>query len=322
MNVVLAILIFCASLGLIIFGGNKLVDSAVAVAKKFKIPTAIIGATIVSIGTTIPELLVSIFSVSSNASDLAVGNALGSVIFNSCIIGGILLCFARMFTKGFNYEYLLLIGTLVVTFILSLNGRLGILASILLLIIFVAFMSINIIKAVKQKSQEEDNNQTIDSSKSVWFYVLFFLIGAVCVGGGSYFLVESAKYLARLAGMSEIFIGLTIVAFGTSLPELVTSISAIKKNEAGLSFGNIVGANVLNSTLLVGLTGVLSGGLAITAETLYITIPVAIASVIIMLVPTLIYHKTFKWQGFTLLSLYILYYIYLMLNAFGVLVIF
>lgn len=321
MNIVLAILIFIASLGLIIFGGNKLVDSAVAVAKKFKISTAIIGATIVSIGTTIPELLVSIFSVSSNASNLAVGNALGSVIFNSCIIGGILLCFARMFIKGFNYEYLLLIGTLIVTFILSLNGRLGIWASILLLIIFVAFLTMNIIKAVKQKSQDDDN-QVIDTSKSIWFYILFFLIGAICVGGGSYFLVESAKYLARLAGMSEIFIGLTIVAFGTSLPELVTSISAIKKNEAGLSFGNIVGANVLNSSLLVGLTGVLAGGLAITAETLYITIPVAIASVLIMLVPTLIYHKTFKWQGITLLSLYILYYIYLILNAFGVLVIF
>lgn len=321
MNIVLAILIFIASLGLIIFGGNKLVDSAVAVAKKFKISTAIIGATIVSIGTTIPELLVSIFSVSSNASDLAVGNALGSVIFNSCIIGGILLCFARMFIKGFNYEYLLLIGTLIVTFILSLNGRLGIWASILLLIIFVSFLTMNIIKAVKQKSQDDDN-QVIDTSKSIWFYILFFLIGAICVGGGSYFLVESAKYLARLAGMSEIFIGLTIVAFGTSLPELVTSISAIKKNEAGLSFGNIVGANVLNSSLLVGLTGVLAGGLAITAETLYITIPVAIASVLIMLVPTLIYHKTFKWQGITLLSLYILYYIYLILNAFGVLVIF
>lgn len=321
MNIVLAILIFIASLGLIIFGGNKLVDSAVAVAKKFKISTAIIGATIVSIGTTIPELLVSIFSVSSNASDLAVGNALGSVIFNSCIIGGILLCFARMFIKGFNYEYLLLIGTLIVTFIVSLNGRLGIWASILLLIIFVSFLTMNIIKAVKQKSQDDDN-QVIDTSKSIWFYILFFLIGAICVGGGSYFLVESAKYLARLAGMSEIFIGLTIVAFGTSLPELVTSISAIKKNEAGLSFGNIVGANVLNSSLLVGLTGVLAGGLAITAETLYITIPVAIASVLIMLVPTLIYHKTFKWQGITLLSLYILYYIYLILNAFGVLVIF
>lgn len=321
MNIVLAILIFIASLGLIIFGGNKLVDSAVAVAKKSKISTAIIGATIVSIGTTIPELLVSIFSVSSNASDLAVGNALGSVIFNSCIIGGILLCFARMFIKGFNYEYLLLIGTLIVTFILSLNGRLGIWASILLLIIFVAFLTMNIIKAVKQKSQDDDN-QAIDTSKSIWFYILFFLIGAICVGGGSYFLVESAKYLARLAGMSEIFIGLTIVAFGTSLPELVTSISAIKKNEAGLSFGNIVGANVLNSSLLVGLTGVLAGGLAITTETLYITIPVAIASVLIMLVPTLIYHKTFKWQGITLLSLYILYYIYLILNAFGVLVIF
>ena len=315
MNIILAILIFITSLALIIFGGNKLVDSAVAIAKRFKISTAVIGATIVSIGTTIPELLVSIFSVSSGASNLAVGNAFGSIIFNTCVIGGLLLCFCKIIIKqGWNYEYLLLMGILIIIFMLSLGGNLGIASSILLLFVFVAFMLLNFFKAKKKREQDAQ----IKYPKSIWFYVLFFIIGAVCVGGGSYFMVESAKYLARLAGMSETFIGLTIVSFGTSLPELVTTINAIRKKESGLGLGNIVGANVLNSTLFVGLTGVLSGGLAISLETLYITIPVAIASVIIMLLPTLMYHKSFKWQGIMLFVLYIIYYIYLILNALGV----
>ena len=308
MNIVLASLIFIASLALIIFGGDKLVDSAVAIAKRLKISTAIIGATIVSIGTTIPELLVAVFSVSSGASNLAVGNAFGSIIFNACIIGGILLCFSKIIIKqGWNYEYLLLMGILVIIFIFCLGGNLGVASSILLLFVFVAFMLLNFLKARKKREQAPE----IKYPKSIWYYILFFLIGAVCVGGGSYFMVESAKYLARLAGMSETFIGLTIVAFGTSLPELVTTINALRKKEAGLGLGNIVGANVLNATLFVGLTGVLAGGLSISLETLYITIPVAIASVIIMLLPTLVYHKSFKWQGIMLFILYILYYIYL-----------
>lgn len=315
MNMILAILIFIASLIFIIFGGDKLVDSAIAIAKRFKISTAVIGATIVSIGTTIPELLVSIFSVSSGASNLAVGNAFGSIIFNTCIIGGLLLCFSKVIIKeGWNYEYLLLMGILIIIFMLCLGGSLGIASSILLLFVFVAFMLLNFFKARKKREQDPE----IKYPKSIWYYILFFLIGAVCVGGGSYFMVESAKYLARLAGMSEIFIGLTIVAFGTSLPELVTTINALRKKEAGLGLGNIVGANVLNATLFVGLTGILSGGLYINLETLYITIPVAIASVIIMLLPTLIYHKSFKWQGIMLFILYIIYYIYLILNALGI----
>lgn len=315
MNIILAILIFIASLIFIIFGGDKLVDSAVAIAKRFKISTAVIGATIVSIGTTIPELLVSIFSVSSGASNLAVGNAFGSIIFNTCIIGGLLLCFSKIIIKeGWNYEYLLLMGILIIIFMLCLGGSLGIASSILLLFVFVAFMLLNFFKARKKREQ----NPEIKYPKPIWFYILFFILGAACVGGGSYFMVESAKYLARLAGMSEIFIGLTIVAFGTSLPELVTTINALRKKEAGLGLGNIVGANVLNATLFVGLTGILSGGLYINLETLYITIPVAIASVIIMLLPTLIYHKSFKWQGIMLFILYIIYYLYLILNSFGI----
>lgn len=314
MNIFLAILILIASTALIIFGGGRLVDSAVAIAKKLKIPTAVVGATIVSVCTTIPELLVSIFSVGSGASNIAVGNAFGSIIFNTCVIGGILLCFVRLnLKKGWHYEYLLLIATLVLTFMLAWGGTLGIASSIILLFIFVAFLCLNYFKARKKREQAPEQKYP----KSIWFYILIFVISAISLGLGSYFMVESAKYLASMAGLSEIFIGLTIVSLGTSLPELITTINAIRKKEAGLGLGNIVGANVLNATLFVGLTGILAGGLSVSFETLYITIPVAIASVIVMLLPTLVYKRSFKWQGVVLIIMYAIYYAYLILNALG-----
>ncbi|MBQ7885252.1 MAG: calcium/sodium antiporter [Clostridia bacterium] len=314
MNIFLAILILIASTALIIFGGGRLVDSAVAIAKKLKIPTAVVGATIVSVCTTIPELLVAIFSVGSGASNIAVGNAFGSIIFNTCVIGGILLCFVRLnLKKGWHYEYLLLIATLVLTFMLAWGGTLGIASSIILLFIFVAFLCLNYFKARKKREQAPEQKYP----KSIWFYILIFVISAISLGLGSYFMVESAKYLASMAGLSEIFIGLTIVSLGTSLPELITTINAIRKKEAGLGLGNIVGANVLNATLFVGLTGILAGGLSVSFETLYITIPVAIASVIVMLLPTLVYKRSFKWQGVVLIIMYAIYYAYLILNALG-----
>ena len=317
MNIVWATLILIVSGAFIIFGGGKLVDSSVAIAKKLRIPTPIVGATIVSLCTTIPELLVSVFSVSSGASDIAIGNAFGSIIFNTCVIGGILLCFVLLnLKKGWNYEYILLICTLILIFILSLNGNFGLISSIVLLVIFVAFMILNYIKA---KKEHEESTQG-QYEKSIWFYIFLFLLAATALGVGSYFMVESAKYLASMAGLSEIFIGLTIVSIGTSLPELITTIMAIRKKEAGLGLGNIVGANVFNATLFIGLTGVLAGGLGVSFETLYVTIPFAIISAIIMLVPVLIHKRTFKWQGITLLVMYSLYYAFLILSALGVFV--
>lgn len=319
MNVFLAIIILIASFALIIWGGDLFVNASVAIAKKLKVPTSIIGATLVSIGTTIPEILVTIFSITNQASDVAVGNAVGSVIFNGCVIGGILLATTILIIKdGWHFDYLLLILALVASFVLGLFGKIGIVGSCFLLSIFVTFVTINIVNAVKNKT-EEPVDETKQSKHSVWFHFLIFIIAAAMVGVGAYFMVEKAKYLARLAGLSELFIGLTIVAIGTSLPELITTINSIRKKEPGLGLGNIVGANIINATLLVGLTGAISGELLIDLETMYVTLPVAIVSTLILLLPPLIKKKTYKWQGIALLGLYTLYYVFLILNAVGVL---
>ena len=163
MEIFWAIVILIVSFALIIFGGDKFVDSSVGIAKKLKIPTPIIGATLVSIGTTIPELLVTIFSSSSEASGIAVGNALGSIIFNSCLIGGILLIYLRLAIKNDVLPaFILLIFSVAITGVMSINGNISLAESIILLILFLIFVAINFISAKKNpevqvQSQKQEN---------------------------------------------------------------------------------------------------------------------------------------------------------------------
>ena len=318
MEVFLAIVVLVLSFFLIIVGGDKFVDSSVGIAKKLKIPTAIIGATLVSIGTTIPELLVTIFSGSSDASGLAVGNALGSIIFNSCLVGGVLLvCLVLSIKKSVLPGFILLIFSVVMLAVMGLNQKISFVESIILLVLFAIFVAINFISA---KKNPEITIQSKEKEKNVWFCLLMFLISAAMIGFGAYFMVEKAKYLAGLMNISETIIGLTIISFGTSLPELITSISAIRKKEPGLGLGNIVGSNIINCTLLIGVTGLynFNNGLPLAKDTLFVTIPVAILVTLILLLPTILKKKTSKWQGITLISFYVLYYIYLFLDAFNV----
>lgn len=319
MEILWAIIVLIISFIFIIWGGDVFVNSSVAIAKKLKVPTTIIGATLVSIGTTIPEILVTLFSISNNASNIAVGNALGSVIFNCCVIGGILLCFTKLIIKkGWHFDYLLLIFSLVATLVYSINGNIGIVGSITLLLLFFVFVTMNIATAVKDKTNIEEQN--IDKHSLIYYFIIF-VIAAAIVGIGAYFLVEKAKLLAKMAGCSELFIGLTIIAFGTSLPELITTINAIRKKEPGLGLGNIVGANVINSTLLVGLTGIFAGNLPVSKETLFVTLPIAILSNVVLLIPSIKQQQTKKWQGLAILGIYAIYYALLILSAVGIIMV-
>lgn len=319
MEIFLAVLILITSFVLIIIGGNKFVDSSVAIAKKLKIPVAIIGATLVAIGTTTPELLVTIFSASSEASGLAVGNALGSIIFNTCVIGGVLLvCTVLTIKKDIFWSYSILFFAILATTIMGVDKIISLSETILLLIVFAGFIVINYFSA--KKMPETVNVQNVEKEKPIWILLLIFIASAATIGAGAYFMVEKAKFLAKLANISDTIIGLTIVSFGTSLPELITSITAIKKKEAGLGLGNIIGSNIINCTLLIGITGIFNSktGLTISSETLFITLPVAIFATILMLLPTIIKKRTYKWQGICLMTLYTAYYIYLFSSAFNI----
>lgn len=310
------IIIFILALCLIIWGGDKFVNSSIALAKKIKIPTVIIGATITSIGTTLPELLVTIFSAGSQAGDMAVGNALGSIIFNTCVIGGILLSFMRIKSKkATNLTYFFLLFLIMLTALMSINKQISIFEAIILIIMFVVFTIANIVRGKKPESVVEEE---LAPDEKILKCILTFIVSAVLIGSGAFLMVEKAKGFCYMAGLSETFVGLAILSFGTSLPELITTISAIRKKEANLGIGNIVGSNVINCSLLVGLTGVIGGGsLAVGMETILITLPVAIVASLMLFLPTILYNKTYKWQGICLIGLYAIYYTYLILTAVG-----
>lgn len=320
MEIFLAIVFLIGSFLLIIWGGDRFVDASIALSKKLRIPPAIIGATITSIGTTLPELLVTLFAAGSSSSGLAVGNALGSMAFNGAVIGGILLIFCIISLKdtGKSSSIMLLLSVFL-TLVMSIDKKIAIWECIILIVIFSCFMLLNYLKA-KQVSENNAKKQTTET-KPTYKYILQFLLSAAAIGFGAHFMVDKAKFLASLIGMSETIIGLTIVSIGSSLPELITTINAIRKKEAGLGLGNIIGANIINCTLLMSLSGLMSGdaGLMVDMQTLFITLPVTLAITLLLLVPTIIYNKTHKWQGFSLLGLYLIYYTYLILNGLGVL---
>lgn len=318
MDIFWAVLILIGSFLLLIWGGDKFVDASIGIAKKLKIPVAIIGATITSIGTTLPELLVTVFASTADSSGLAVGNGLGSVIFNSAIIGGILLIFMTVGLKDSGkLSGIMLIFAIALLFVMSLNGKVGLWECILLFAIFLAFMFVNYRQAKKVTAPSDAQTVT----KPTHLYIIQFLISAAAIAVGAYLLVDKAKFLASMAGISELLIGLIIVSIGTSLPELITTINAIKKKEAGLGLGNIIGSNIINATLLIGISGVASGGLTVDAQTMYITLPVAMAITLLLLLPTIIKGKTFRWQGFALIGIYAVYYVYLLLSGLGVIAI-
>lgn len=318
MGLTIAIIVVIISLIVLIFSGDKFVDSSVNIAKRLKIPQAVIGATFVSLGTTLPEILVTIFSIKDNLNGIAVGNAVGSVVFNSALIGGILFVFAKEIKNQKSFSSIILFLSLIFLAVMSLNGVVGLFESILLLVFFIAYVSYNYfeIKKLTKKEVEIAENKTIHLKKEI----LIFVLSAIGIGASAYFMVEGAKTIGSILKISDTIIGLTVVALGTSLPELVTTITAIKKKQAGLGVGNIIGSNIINCTLLIGLTGVFSlGGLTITKETLLISIPTMIICSALLCGALL--SKKKKTIGVIMLSLYLIYYLYLILSALNLIVI-
>ena len=317
---------------LVIYGGDIFVDNAVKIAKKSKIPIVIIGATIVSIATTLPELIVSSVASAQGVFGLAVGNAIGSVICNTALIGGLSMAVlpTKIREKSSSFKYYMLLFSLLILFLSGFDSKgnynISLFESVILLIMFVLFIAFNIIDAMKQKKRKVDpDDYTIIENKDeaeekpinqkFILLISLFLLGAAMVAVGAYGMVESAKYIASKMGVSDTLIGLTIVAVGTSLPELVTTITAVRKKNSELGYGNIVGANILNILLIIGASGLFAGksGLPIMKYTFLFCIPLAIVMSIVFLVPLILKNKSYRWQGVILLSLYACYLITLVI---------
>ena len=310
--------IFLVGLVLIIKGGDWFVDSAAWFAEATGIPKFVVGATVVSFATTLPELLVSVRAAMNGSAQLAIGNAIGSVTANTTLIMGVsLVAMAGVISrKSFSLKGGLLLAAIVGLTVLSLSGALPVWSAYVLWAIFLAFMVSNLIEGKKGSANE---TPIAYEKKDIPAKIAFFVLGTASIVFGAEFLVSSAQTIARGFHISETIIGFTVIALGTSLPELVTTLTAIRKKENSLSVGNIVGANIIDATLILPLCAVINGKpLPVDKINLVFDFPVCIAACAVAIVPTVIQGRFKKWQGYVLLAIYALYMLFLVLNETGV----
>lgn len=319
-----AIILFIVGLLMIIKGGDVFVDGASNIAKSLKIPSFIIGATIVSLATTLPELLVSVLACAEGTVDMSVGNAVGSVTANTAMILAISMVSIPIICKRETnlVPMLMLIAATVTLCVGCLSGSLSVVASVILAVILVSFMTFNVVTGKKQSRELKVEDDAPVDKKDLFKNILLFIVGAFALAGGSHFMVDYGKFIASYLGVSDLIISLTIIAIGTSLPELVTAITSIVKKEANLSVGNIVGANIIDITLILPLCSLIAGKqLPINMRSVYIDIPACLAVTLVAIVPLLIRQKTSRAHGITLLTLYAAYVAIVILCEVGVIVI-
>ena len=277
MDIFLNILFLVLGMILLIKGADFFVSGASSVAKKMKVPSLFIGLTIVALGTSLPELSVSVTSAFSNNIDLSVGNIIGSNLLNMLFILGIVALFSPVpmskLTKKIDLPFLIAVTGILMLFGFDslLNGeKTNILSrteSIIFLIILILYLYVLISNANRRRKrtlkQEKflnisNSEQTDEKTLKVWQIILCLIFGLAAVVFGGECVSTTAQFLAIKMGMSEALVGLTIVAFGTSLPELVTSVIAAKKGENDLALGNVIGSNIMNISLILGSVGLIA----------------------------------------------------------------
>jgi len=314
----LAITIGLLVLGIILIvkGGDVFVDAATWMAEVSGIPKFIIGATVVSVATTLPELFVSVIAASQGKVDMSIGNAVGSVTANIGLIMALSLIFIPMAIKrkDFAVKVSLMIGAALLLVVFGSGGSFGIFPSILFLCIFAVNVAENIISAkramVSGSEGDSDENDGKPTGKVIATNITKFIIGAAAIVWGADLLVDNGSKLAAVMGVPERVISVTIIAIGTSLPELVTTVTSIIKKQGNLSVGNIIGANIIDLTLIMPICAIVSGGaLPVTRQVGSVDLPASLIVGAIAVIPTMISKKFSRWQGFVLIAVYIVYVI-------------
>ena len=311
------ILLFVVGLVLIIKGGDWFVDSAVFIANVTGIPKFIIGATIVSVATTLPELTVSVTGVIDGELDLAVGNAVGSVTANIGLIMGIsLVCMPAVIKRSqFWIKGTLMSAAALLLWVLCKDGTLHMLPSFALFALLAVYVWDNIRDAKNDVGSDE---REIVDKKDLPKQLVMFFIGIAAIVCGSKLLIEYGSELALLLGVPSAIIGVTMVAIGTSLPELITTLTAIRKRESSMSIGNIIGANIIDLALILPICSVVSDGKLTIAEQSYaLDMPMCFAMTLIAVLPPLIKGKLYRWQGILILALYAVYVV-ILVTQYGV----
>ena len=311
-NLALTILLFLVGMVLTIKGGDFFVDAASWIAERSGIPKLIIGATIVSLATTMPEMLVSVMAAVQGKVDMSIGNAVGSVTANLGLIMALAVVFMPGVIRRKDYllKSILMLAASAIIVLCGLTGSVSVAMCAVLLVIFAVYLWDNVHEAhrtIRLNGQQPDRAAAAQETgrRVVLVNIAKFVGGAAAIVLGAQLLVDNGSTLARLAGISERVIGVTLVAIGTSLPELITTITAISKKQSELSVGNILGANILDLTLIMPLSSLISGKPLPVSQTMAaIDLPACLLVGLIATIPALIGKRFARWQGAVLLVVY------------------
>ena len=307
MNIIVQLLLLSLGFVMLVKGADWFVDGASGIAAKMHIPQLVIGLTIVAMGTSAPEAAVSISAALKGSADITIGNIVGSNILNILIILGLAsvivpIAVAKS-TIRIDSPYMLFITA--VLLLLGWDGTISLIDGIILVALFIAYLGYMLYMAKHGDAEEE----TIKDLK-LWQALAFTAAGLVLIVLGADVAVDAATALARIFGLSERFIGLTVVALGTSLPELFTSVAAARKGNADIAIGNIVGSNIFNILFVVGLSALIVP--VPFAANFRIDTMVALAAGVLLLACAASKKKLVRWHGILMLLGYGAYFMYLL----------
>lgn len=305
------VLLFIVGLLFLIKGGDWFVDGASALARRFHLPELLIGATVVSIGTTLPEVMVSTMSALSGHGEIAYGNAIGSVICNAALIAAITIAVrpGKVDPKTLKIPVLFFFAAAAVYCVAAYGfGKFTRPIGLIMLAMFVAYMAANVIQMKNVPAEQHDDEEEAMPLPKM---LVLLVAGAVLIAVGANLLVDNGTLIAQALGVPESVIALTFVALGTSLPELVTAITSLIKGHSDLSLGNVVGANVFNLILVSGVSITLAPFTVPQSATIFgmnsslvLELPVMLAVMVLLTVPALLKGKLSRAQGVALLVIY------------------
>ena len=308
MEILFEICLMAVGFTLLIKGADLFVDGASGIAARLGIPQLVIGLTIVAMGTSAPEAAVSISAALKGNAEITIGNIVGSNIHNILIILGItsVIISVKVAASTIKYELPFMIAITAVLLLFGYTGgNITFSEGILLWVLFILYLTYLFVMAKRNKDETDDKQE----EKPLWKLIIFILLGLFMIVFGSDISVDGASAIAKAVGISERFIGLTIVALGTSLPELVTSIAAARKGKADIAIGNIVGSNIFNILFVVGTTSLITP--VVFASNFIIDTAIAIAAGILLLVGVLRKKELSRATGIIMLVCYGAYFIYL-----------
>lgn len=301
------VIILAVGIVLLVKGADWFVSGASELAAKLGIPPLIVGLTVVAMGTSMPEAAVSISAVIKGNADITIGNVVGSNILNILIILGLSAVISSLSVEKstIKYELPFLVGISVLLIVQGLDGHIGFADGLVQLVLFSMYL-FYLFMSAKKKNDGDDAEQVNCQNRKLWQIILLCIFGLAMTVAGSSMAVDAACGIAEKLGMSERFIGLTIVALGTSLPELVTSVTAARKGKSDIAVGNIVGSNIFNILFVVGISALINP--VAFAEGFRFDSAVSAAAALLLILFCVKDKKLKLWHGVIMLAGYALYF--------------